>query len=62
MTALHFVDFEISKEKGDFLKTTIDHLGLNGGSIFLKTENFQIILTKHIILSKWYNEEPRETI
>ena len=33
MTALHFVDFEISREKGDFLKTTIGHLGLNGGSI-----------------------------
>ena len=28
-----FVDFEISKEKGDFLKTTIGHLGLDRGSI-----------------------------
>ena len=28
---MHFVDFEISREKGDFLKTTIEHLGLNRG-------------------------------
>ena len=33
MTAIHFVDFEISREKGDFLKTTMWHLGLNRGSI-----------------------------
>ena len=32
LTAIHFVGFEISREKGDFLKTIIDHLGLNGGS------------------------------
>ena len=28
----HFVHFEISREKGDFIKTTIGHLGLNEGS------------------------------
>ena len=27
MTATHFVTFEISREKGDFQKTTINHLG-----------------------------------
>ena len=32
MTAIHFVDFETSEEKGDFLNTTIGHLRLNGGS------------------------------
>ena len=32
MTAVHFVDFEVSREKSDFLKTTIRHLGLNRGS------------------------------
>ena len=32
LTAIHFVDFELSEEKGDFLKTTICHYGLNGGS------------------------------
>ena len=32
LTAYHFVDFEISREKDDFLKTTIGHLSLNGGS------------------------------
>ena len=30
---MHFVDFEVQREKGDFLKTTIGHLGLNRGSI-----------------------------
>ena len=30
----HGVDFEISREKSDFLKVTISHLGLNRGSIF----------------------------
>ena len=32
LTAVHFVDFEVSREKSDFLKTTIRHLGLNRGS------------------------------
>ena len=32
MTTTHFVDFEISTEKGDFLKPTIGHLGLKGGN------------------------------
>ena len=32
MTAIHFADFEILREKGDFLKKTIGHLGLNRGS------------------------------
>ena len=32
LTAFHFADFEISRAKGDFLKTTIGHFGLNGGS------------------------------
>ena len=32
MIAILFVDFEISREKGDFLKATIGNLGLNGGS------------------------------
>ena len=27
------IDFETSREKGDFLKTTIGHLGLNAGNI-----------------------------
>ena len=36
MTAIHFVDFEISREKGDFLKTTMWHLGLNRGSIIFR--------------------------
>ena len=31
MTAIQFVDFKKSREKGDFLKTRIGHLGLNGG-------------------------------
>ena len=34
LTAIHFVDFEKSREKGNFLKTTFGHLGLNRGSIF----------------------------
>ena len=34
LTAVHLVDFEISKEKCDLLKTTIGDIGLNGGSIF----------------------------
>ena len=32
LTAIHLVDFEISREKGDFLKTTVGHLGPNSGS------------------------------
>ena len=28
MTAIHLVDCEISREKGDFPKSTISHLGL----------------------------------
>ena len=31
---MQFVDFEISREKGDFLKNTV---GLNRGSIFFKS-------------------------
>ena len=34
---VHFVDFEILREKGDFLKITISHLGLNGGVLFTST-------------------------
>ena len=30
---IHFVDFMISREKGDFLKATTGRLGLNRGSI-----------------------------
>ena len=30
---MNFADFEISREKGDFLKSTIGHLGLNGGNM-----------------------------
>ena len=32
LKATHFVDFEISREKQDFLKITIGHLGLNRDS------------------------------
>ena len=32
MTAIHLVDFEISREKGGSQKNTIGHLGVNGGS------------------------------
>ena len=32
MIAIHVVDFEILREKGDFLKTTIGNSGLIGGS------------------------------
>ena len=35
MVAINFVDFEISREKGDFLKNKIGHLGLNRGSKYL---------------------------
>ena len=33
LAAIQFVDFEISKEKGDFLKTTVGHLALNRSNI-----------------------------
>ena len=32
-TAIHFVDFEISRDKGNSLKATIGYLDLNRGSI-----------------------------
>ena len=35
LTAIHFVDFEILREKGDFVKTTIGHLGLNEVVLFM---------------------------
>ena len=37
MTAKHLADFEISREKGDFLKTEIGNFVLNKGSIILVT-------------------------
>ena len=40
MTAIHFVYFEISREKGGFLKTTMWHVGLNGGSIIVCCVNW----------------------
>ena len=49
MTAIHFVDFEISREKGDFLKTTIGHLGVNGGSIKFSADKFQNSCKSHFI-------------
>ena len=33
MIGIHFVDFEIPREKGDFIKSTNGHLVLNRGSI-----------------------------
>ena len=33
LTAIHFGDFGVSREKVEFLKTRIGHLGLNRGSI-----------------------------
>ena len=54
MTAKHFVDFEISREKkDDFLKTTIGHLGMNSSSSYLSF--FRII---NIIMAGLRDFEP----
>ena len=40
MTAIHFVDSEISTENGDFLSTAIGHLGLSrGNSNYVQFQN-----------------------
>ena len=41
MTAIHFVDFEISREKGNFLKTTIGYLGTE---VFYENESVSMCL------------------
>ena len=33
LTAINLIDFEISREKGDFLRTAIGHLGVKRGCI-----------------------------
>ena len=39
-TAIYSVDFEITREKGDFLKTTISHLTLNIDNEGIKLQTF----------------------
>ena len=51
MIAIPFVDFEISREKGDFLKTTIGHWGLNRCSIFQKN---WVLWTNHYSVPEFF--------
>ena len=66
-TLCTFVDFEISREKGDFLKTTICHLGMNGGSdiycVHKRLQGFPLqhelwlsLLRKSTCLFNYFNE------
>ena len=50
LTAINYVDFEIPREKDDFLKITIGHLGLNRGSIILKDVSLTLFYNDQIII------------